>query len=758
VDLARGAVFATAHIAFSLLIQLEIYALDIRRIEDGTLSALSFIVTFPFLQLEHFAVAALPATLAALCWSRPMLRWLPQLALLLLNGWLILDQVGFGMFFDHINFSMNDDSVRAVPAMLPSLWDSVFVELDGIFATNLVLCALLSLWVRRANPIPVPRLEVRKIPAWPIGAWAVLSLVMSLSVDNHALKHHAAVSLWRGALGASPPAEPPEISEAQLYRLAFGETRPEPEIDAALQRALGQLNQRKPGPNVLLVVLESVGSLQLFPAGRVSSDRTPVLAGLLENGIAFTSVYTTFPGTVRSLVPLHTGGPMITWGSVYSELDHEYTGPTLVRSLSERGYRTALFSTGDMDFENLDGFMARLGFDLIVDAGSRPKPWRVSHRLHSWGVTDDALRDDAIAWMSGVNAGGRPFLAEYITVATHHPYAVPSGESTHGDPKTRYLQSLRYSDAFLGRLLAGMKRSGLLEHTLILVTGDHGEAFGERHPGNLIHKNFLYEENIRSFLIILAPGVFQGAVVSERVASMGDLLPTLLRGIGEQVPRTSGQSLWPPEYTSRPVFFHKNAHPELWGLRDGQWKFVANRVGEKHFELYDLERDPREQHNQAGLHPERVQLYDRLCAKWFAVANDAFVERLRDYELPTARGLRTAELGSTGAKRLVVGTRNETGRFVRSSPLRTTDPPVAWTLWVPYPENKTIRYAWTSPSGETWSNLFSLSADWSRTRVSYPGPLPLAEGRWRISLWDRDELLISTHFEVSHSASPRRTG
>ncbi len=751
-DLARGATFAAAHLIFSLLIQLEIYLLDIRRLGEQAVSALAFVGSLPFLQLEHVAVAALPGVLAALCWSRPTLRWIPQLTLLLLNGWLVLDQLVYGVFFDHINFSMNDAAVSAIPAMLPSLWDSVLIELDWIVALNLGICVTLSLWVRRTDPSMRAWLGRSSSQRWLIGSWALASLLISLSVDNHGLEHHAVVSLWRGAPSTKAPEEPESISEEQLYRLTAGKVPTEPEVDAALHRALEKLQERRSDLNVLLVMMESVGSLQLFPDGQISADRTPVLAKHLENGIAFTSLYSTFPGTVRSMASLHTGGPTITWGSVYDDLSHEYTGPTLVRVLAERGYRTALFSVGDMNFENLDGFMASLGFEVIESAETKPKAWRALHRLNSWGVADDALREEAVAWMARADTEGTPFFAEYITVSTHHPYSVPPGDHEEGDqdPESRYLRALRYSDAFLGRLLASMKRRGLLETTLILIMGDHGEAFGKRHGGNFTHKNFLYEENIRSFLILLAPGVLDEGIVSERVATMGDVLPTALHALGTEAAEVPGQSLWPYDYEPRPVFFHKNAHPELWGLRDGHWKFVARRSGEKRPELYDLDLDPGEQKNDAHRHPERVKLYDKLCAKWFVVSNRMFVERLRGYESPGGRVLAASELGSTGPKRVMVGTRDATGRFTRNTPIGATDLPVAWTVWVPYAESRTIRYAWTSPSGETWSSLFTPDPNWSRTWVNYPGRFPLTEGRWRITLWDRDEALISAQFEVTH--------
>jgi phosphoglycerol transferase MdoB-like AlkP superfamily enzyme len=753
VDLPRGFVFAIAHLAFSVLIQLEIYILDIRRLGDGAMSPLAFSGTLPFLQLEHCGVAAVPAALAAVCWVRPRLRWLPQLTLLLLNVWLMVDQAAYGILFNHIDLSLNDGPVSAIPAMLPSLRDSVFAELDAVFLLNLCVCGGVSLWVRYGRAVQLPEVQTRKRLLWATAGWALASFVASWTVDNHDLKHHAVVSLLRSVPAVSPPHEPVEIAVDQLYRPAFAVSRAEPEVDAALMRALKTLRQRSVRPNVLLVVLESVGALQLLPEERISPARTPVLAGLLEKGVLFNSVYATFPGTVRSLVSLQTGGPTITWGSVYDELGHDYTGPTLVKELSRLGYRSALLSAGDMNFENLDGFVGSLRFDRVVDAGSKPEPWRLANRLHSWGVTEDALGEEAVTWMANVRSEGRPFFVKYITVSTHHPYSVPQRyvQTPPKDPRSRYLNALRYSDGFLGRLLLGMQREGVFDNTLIVVTGDHGEAFGERHRSNFIHKNFLYEENVRSFLILAAPGIFQEPIVSKRPASMGDVLPTILRALGTDAAGVPGQSLWPGDYSPRPVFFHKNAHPELWGLRDGPWKFVARRLGEKHFELFDLERDPEEQINQADHYPDRVDLYNRLCAKWFTVSNDTFVERLGDYAMPGGPTLTAEELDSPGPKRLAVGVRKAGTRFSPQVPLRPGDLPVAWTLWVAYPKDRRIRYEWMSPLGEAFSSFFLLEADWTRTRVNYPGPLPLTGGDWRVTLWDRDKRLISTGFEVAPS-------
>ena len=146
------------------------------------------------------------------------------------------------------------------------------------------------------------------------------------------------------------------------------------------------------------------------------------------------------------------------------------------------------------------------------------------------------------------------------------------------------------------------------------------------------HRGFIYEENVRSFLLVLAPDALaglDGPVVSERVASLGDVVPTMLDALGHAPARMNGESLWPGAYRPRIAYFFKDTQPPQWGLRDGRWKFIAAQTGDKQFELYDLQRDPDEQANMAAIHPDLAAFYDGLCARWYASAGADFAARSR---------------------------------------------------------------------------------------------------------------------------------
>jgi arylsulfatase A-like enzyme len=217
-------------------------------------------------------------------------------------------------------------------------------------------------------------------------------------------------------------------------------------------------------------------------------------------------------------------------------------------------------------------------------------------------------------WIDGVAGGGRPFYVEYLTVATHHPYGVPAGYPPalpSGERQNDYRNALQYTDRAIGQFLRWLEQRGLRDKTTIVVTGDHGEAFGDRHPMNLVHRNFLYEENVREFLIFNDPGV-RGPLRSERLADNGAIRPTLVAWAGGT---EKARDLMAGEFEVRPVFFHKLASPEQFGVRDGDWKYIGD-IRTHIDELYDLASDPHERVNLATRWPERSAVYRRMCEEW----------------------------------------------------------------------------------------------------------------------------------------------
>ena len=177
-----------------------------------------------------------------------------------------------------------------------------------------------------------------------------------------------------------------------------------------------------------------------------------------------------------------------------------------------------------------------------------------------------------------------------MPIAGHHPYVTPTaGPFPEGPLIGRYRNALHYSDQIIGSLVQGLRDRGLLERTLLVIFGDHGEAFGE-HAGNFGHSIFIYEENIRVPYLVVAPGLIRAPICLGRVVSLVDTAPTVLDLLGMARPASfQGRSILEDRHNM--ALFCTDYSQGLIGLRDERWKFIHNLdLGRS--QLFDLEGDP----------------------------------------------------------------------------------------------------------------------------------------------------------------------
>ena len=104
-----------------------------------------------------------------------------------------------------------------------------------------------------------------------------------------------------------------------------------------------------------------------------------------------------------------------------------------------------------------------------------------------------------------------------------------------------YDSCISYLDARIGRLLGALRRRGVLQDTIVIVTSDHGEAFGEHELFG--HGGSLYEDRIRVPLTIVAPGQVPAGRVVERPVSLRDVPATILGLLGIESMPMPGASL-----------------------------------------------------------------------------------------------------------------------------------------------------------------------------------------------------------------------
>lgn len=162
-----------------------------------------------------------------------------------------------------------------------------------------------------------------------------------------------------------------------------------------------------------------------------------------------------------------------------------------------------------------------------------------------------------------------------------------------------YWGSITEIDAEFGKLLAQLEASGEMDHTIVVMTSDHGEFLGAH---GLYQKNVsAYEEAYQIPLIVAGPGVARGAVTDARVG-LHDVGPTLLElagleTIGDGQSTSFAPVLSDPDATAD----YQEGYSEYFGVRywftqrviwDGDWKLVWNCFDQD--ELYNLRDDPQE--------------------------------------------------------------------------------------------------------------------------------------------------------------------
>ena len=369
--------------------------------------------------------------------------------------------------------------------------------------------------------------------------------------------------------------------------------------------------------NVVILVLESVPREYLQAYG-APYPATPELNKYLPHSALFENIYSHAPATNKALVPLLCS--IYPWIS-YLSLTQEHPRiriPSLSQELKTHGYRTAFFNAGDNRFQGTEAFLAHHQLDRMEDQRSMNcGRQRFDARTEGWsfleGLDDECLLDAFIEWMKPPSDA--PFFALFWTYMTHYPYFVVGRERNFEVRETlfnRYLNSLAHDDKVIGKLLRFLEERKLLDSTLVVVVGDHGEAFGQH--GQFVHATRIYDENLHVPLILINPKLFRG----EKYPVTGgliDLAPTIMEVLHFPSPADwQGRSLFSRERQDRVYFFAPWSN-FLFGFREGNWKFIYDATNNRH-EVYDLLADPKEMTNLADRMPEFVAAGQFRLAAW----------------------------------------------------------------------------------------------------------------------------------------------
>jgi arylsulfatase A-like enzyme len=358
--------------------------------------------------------------------------------------------------------------------------------------------------------------------------------------------------------------------------------------------------------NVLLITIDSLRAD--MPWAGYERPIAPRLSALHDKSAVFDHAYSTSSFTSKSIAGLLTG-------RYPSELDR--TGSFFTRYLSADqfvckhlgaegipcigGHAHMYFGPGQSGFET--GFrdwkiVSKITFDYQTD------PYVTSDKLTPLAI--DMLKD--AAKRATESPEGKPFLAWFHYMDPHDEYH-GHVESPHFGRRARdlYDEEVYFTDSWVGKLLDFVDGEPWSKNTAIILTADHGEAFGEH--GATRHAHEVWEELVHVPLFVALPGGHHRVISAAR--GHADIAPTVVDLLGAKtVPRLPGTSLVPDvtgaEPTERDVVVdlpEDEYNERRRALIHGKTKLIA--FGEDvRFALYDLASDPRESKDLIRSNPE----------------------------------------------------------------------------------------------------------------------------------------------------------
>ena len=369
-------------------------------------------------------------------------------------------------------------------------------------------------------------------------------------------------------------------------------------------------------PNVILVVLESVAA-RWTSLGNARYQTTPTLTAEAANALVYDNFYAHIGRSSNSLAAmLLSTYPKLDFADV-TQAYPRLGGTSLASAFRDRGYRTSFVTSSDLRWANWDTFIGTRGFERVRDY----RDLTCGEPVSSWGVEDRCMVDDLVQQIRQPRDG--PFFLMAWSQQTHHPYEPSPGAPllTLGREPVpypydldRYLNVLHETDAQLARLFAAVREAGLADNTLIVITGDHGQAFGYPHDSYMQGRT-VYEEDVNVPLMLWFPGRFRTGVRPSAIGSHVDLAPTIADVAGlTPAADWRGRSLLDATRPPRAYFYVAEDHFRL-GVREGAWKYIYDlREGTE--ELYRLDLDPTEQKNVASTERARCARLRQRLAAW----------------------------------------------------------------------------------------------------------------------------------------------
>jgi len=394
---------------------------------------------------------------------------------------------------------------------------------------------------------------------------------------------------------------------------------------------VGDIGQGK--LNLIMVVIDTCRSDALGCCGG-SKNTTPNIDRLAQSSLVFPLVIAHIPVTLPSHCTIFTSlyppshgirenGTFVLSDSV----------STLAEILKEDGYSTgAVVGSFVLDHR----FGLNQGFDYYDDSFHKAPPYPLDeeepvpehwqgHDVDTFERTADEITLQGLRWLEQNKK--RPFFLWLHYYDPHIPYYPPPDFRGSG-ARENYLGEVSFVDECLGYLFDYLRRSGLEETTIMVITSDHGEGLDEHGYKN--HGSHLYDQELIIPLLVRDPaGQFPPRNYPFQVDSV-DIMPTILEML--RIPRPAGlqgKNLLPfirgvkdyeesCSYAETLMPFLRWDKAELYSVRTPDWKMICSLLPGKapEYLLFNLSADPEELNNLASRRADIITILDEKLTEF----------------------------------------------------------------------------------------------------------------------------------------------
>jgi arylsulfatase A-like enzyme len=276
--------------------------------------------------------------------------------------------------------------------------------------------------------------------------------------------------------------------------------------------------------NVLIISIESLGQKYIKYYG--GKANLPIFDELAKIGLVSQNHYCISANTNNALTHLYHDD--------YFETDGYLN--------NLKNYDSWFLTSQNVNAFKLKESIKSAGFKHIIDQQSLKESFNIT-QTSPWGMTDDFIYNQEMTQFLSQRDKNKPFFMHILNAQTHVNYHVAdtkkynnfNNNSNYG----RYLNAIEESNMMIENVINNLKDNNLLDNTIVVICGDHGESFGKQ--GYKVHSNSIIAEQILTPLLIWHPKIKKSTI---KLSSHFDIMPTIFDLLGMKSQAKYGHSLF----------------------------------------------------------------------------------------------------------------------------------------------------------------------------------------------------------------------